>query len=97
MRSRPLRIRRKRPVRRFGRAANVVAALCASVVLLGVLGFGYGPIPALGPALDPGRGAWTSAAGEVLTALTGTALFSPERSGLKLLVTWHSTVANRHG
>ncbi len=34
-----------------------------SVVLLGVLGFGYGTIPALGPALDPGRGAWTSAAG----------------------------------
>ena len=33
------------------------------MVLLGVLGFGYGTIPALGPALDPGRGAWTSAAG----------------------------------
>ena len=28
-----------------------------------MLGFGYGTIPALGPALDPGRGAWTSAAG----------------------------------
>jgi penicillin amidase len=27
------------------------------------MGFGYGAIPALGPALDPGRGAWTSAAG----------------------------------
>jgi len=43
--------------------ANIAAALVASVVLLGVLGFGYGTIPALGPALDPGRGAWTSAAG----------------------------------
>jgi penicillin G amidase len=44
-------------------AANIAAALVVSVVLLGVLGFGYGTIPALGPAFDPGRGAWTSAAG----------------------------------
>jgi penicillin G amidase len=42
---------------------NVVAAFAVSAVLLGVLGFGYGTIPALGPALDPARGAWTSAAG----------------------------------
>jgi penicillin G amidase len=49
--------------RAFGRAANIIAAVCASVVLLGVLGFGYRTIPALGPALDPGRGVWTSAAG----------------------------------
>ena len=56
----PRRLRRRR---RLGRAANIVAALVVSVVLLGVLGFGYGTIPALGPALDPGRGAWTSAAG----------------------------------
>ncbi len=56
----PRRLRRRR---RLGRAANFVAALVVSVVLLGVLGFGYGTIPALGPALDPGRGAWTSAAG----------------------------------
>jgi penicillin amidase len=34
-----------------------------SALLIGVLGFGYGAIPALGPALDPGRGAWTSASG----------------------------------
>jgi penicillin amidase len=34
-----------------------------SALLLGILGFGYGEIPALGPALDPGRGAWTSASG----------------------------------
>ena len=52
-----------RPRRRYGRAINLLAALVVSVVLLGVLGFGYGTIPALGPALDPGRGAWTSAAG----------------------------------
>src|ERR1700689_5786461 len=53
----------KRPHRRYRRAINLLAALVVSVVLLGVLGFGYGTIPALGPALDPGRGAWTSAAG----------------------------------
>ena len=55
--------RRRRRRRRLGRAANIAAALVVSVVLIGVLGFGYGTIPALGPALDPGRGAWTSAAG----------------------------------
>ena len=32
------------------------------MVLLGVLSFGYSTIPALCPALDPGCGAWTSAA-----------------------------------
>jgi penicillin G amidase len=66
MRAHEPRIRRGRAGRRIrgtGRAINIVAALCVSVVLLGVLGFGYGTIPALGPALDPGRGAWTSAAG----------------------------------
>jgi penicillin G amidase len=47
-------------VRRIGSA---VAAIIVSAGLLGVLGFGYGTIPALGPALDPGRGAWTSASG----------------------------------
>ncbi len=41
----------------------MIAAAGVSAVLLGVLGFGYGTIPALGPALDPARGAWTSAAG----------------------------------
>src|ERR1700728_2905024 len=63
MRARQLRIGRSRRGRRIGRAVNIVVALVVSVVLLGVLGFGYGTIPALGPALDPGRGAWTSAAG----------------------------------
>src|SRR5580693_1800128 len=58
-----MRIRRRRPGRRIARVVNIVAALGVSVVFLGVLGFGYGTIPALGPALDPGRGAWTSAAG----------------------------------
>ena len=42
---------------------SLVGAVVVSALLLGVLGFGYGTIPALGPALDPGRGAWTSASG----------------------------------
>jgi penicillin amidase len=54
-------------VRRGGgrarRVVNLVGALVVSALLIGVLGFGYGSIPALGPALDPGHGAWTSAAG----------------------------------
>ena len=45
------------------RVVSLVAAVVMSALLLGVLGFGYGAIPALGPALDPGRGAWTSASG----------------------------------
>ena len=50
------------PGLRVRRAAHP-AALCASAVVLGVLGAGYGPLPALGRALDPGQGVWTSAAG----------------------------------
>jgi penicillin G amidase len=42
---------------------SLVGAVVVSALLLGVLGFGYGTIPALGPALDPGRGVWTSASG----------------------------------
>ncbi len=45
------------------RVVNAVAAVVVSAALLGVLGFGFGTIPALGPALDPARGAWTSASG----------------------------------
>ena len=42
---------------------RVAIPLLACAVLLGVLAFGYGTVPALGPALDPGRGVWTSASG----------------------------------
>jgi len=49
--------------RRAGRLLSAVGAIVVSALLLGILGFGYGTIPALGPALDPGRGAWTSAYG----------------------------------
>lgn len=49
--------------RRSRSVVNAFAAVAVSAVLLGVLGFGFGTIPALGPALDPSRGAWTSAPG----------------------------------
>lgn len=62
MRAHGLRIGRRRSRHRVARIVNIAAAACACVLLLGVLGFGYGTIPALGPALDPGRGVWTSAA-----------------------------------
>ena len=52
---------RRRP--RAWRVVSLVGAVVVSALVLGVLGFGYGAIPALGPALDPGRGAWTSASG----------------------------------
>jgi penicillin G amidase len=46
---------------RARRVVNLVGAVVVSALLIGVLGFGFGAVPALGPALDPGRGAWTSA------------------------------------
>jgi len=46
-----------------GRAIHGVIALCASAAVLALLAYGYGPVPALGRALDPGHGAWTAAAG----------------------------------
>src|SRR5215469_6347571 len=47
----------------MGRVFNVLAALLVSAAVLALFAFGYGPVPALGRALDPGHGAWTSAAG----------------------------------
>ncbi len=55
--------RRSRLVRRI---VNLVLALAVSTALLVLLGAGYHVIPALGPALDPGRGAWASAADAAL-------------------------------
>jgi penicillin amidase len=46
-----------------GRALHALIALCASGALLALLASGYGPVPALGRALDPGHGAWASADG----------------------------------
>jgi hypothetical protein len=51
------------PVRRI---IYVAIALCVSAVVLGVLAFGCGHVPALGPALVPGHGVWpASVAGAV--------------------------------
>ena len=65
--------------RRAGRLISAIGAVAVSAALLGLMGFGYGTIPALGPALDPGRGAWTSAAGG--TAVTSQALHVPGLAG----------------
>src|SRR5215469_9834099 len=58
------------PERRLGvlaaRVGHAVIALCVSAAVLGLLASGYGPVPALGRALDPGHGAWTSAQGGML-------------------------------
>jgi penicillin amidase len=56
-------LERWRRTKRVRRVVSAVGAVIVSAALLGVMGFGYGTIPALGPALDPGRGAWTSAGG----------------------------------
>ena len=45
------------------RVLRVAIPLLACAALLGVLASGYGTVPALGLALDPGRGVWTSASG----------------------------------
>jgi penicillin amidase len=64
-----MRIVRRRPSRRpnrrhgAGRVINVVCALAVSGLLLFVLAAGFGTVPPLGAALDPGNGAWTSASG----------------------------------
>ncbi|HEV3288161.1 MAG TPA: penicillin acylase family protein [Streptosporangiaceae bacterium] len=55
-------IRERRPGRSIGHGVNLVAALCVSAAVLALMAFGYGPVPALGPALVPGHGAWASAA-----------------------------------
>ena len=51
----------QRPALLAGRVIHGVIALCVSAAVLGLLAFGYGPVPALGRALDPGHGAWASA------------------------------------
>jgi penicillin G amidase len=45
-----------------GRGLHALVALAAAAAVLWVLAFGYGPVPALGRALDPGHGAWAAAA-----------------------------------
>ncbi len=68
--------------RRLLQYGNGVVALAASCSLLGLLGAGLGAVPALGPALVPGHGAWTSAAGgklPVSQTLTLAGLSGPVR------------------
>ena len=52
-----------RRLRELCYVGNAVAALAVSACLLAVLGVGLGGFPAVGRALVPGRGAWTSAVG----------------------------------
>ncbi len=60
------------PERRRSRLAwrviHAAAAVSAAAAVLSLLAFGFGTLPALGPALVPGHGAWTSAAGGKLPA-----------------------------
>ena len=55
-------LQRRRPAIAW-RVLRVAIPLVACAALLGVLAAGYATVPALGPALDPGRGVWTSASG----------------------------------
>lgn len=57
---------------RARRHANAALALIVAAAVLFALGAGFGPIPALGQALVPGRGIWSSADAD-LTAATKTA------------------------
>lgn len=76
-----------RLVRQFG---NVIAATCAVLAVIFVCAAGYGGVPALGRVLDPGHGAWTSAAGGKLPAsrtlrlpgIAGGATVSFDRNGI---------------
>ena len=54
---------KRRRARTAGRAVHAVLALGLSGLLMWVLAAGAGPVPALGPVLDPGHGVWGSAPG----------------------------------
>ncbi len=76
-----------RLVRQVG---NVIAATCAALAVLVLCGAGFGGLPALGRVLDPGHGAWTSAAGGQLpqsqtlrlAGIAGGATVSFDRNGI---------------
>jgi penicillin G amidase len=69
---------------------NVVVATCAALAVLALCAAGFGRVPALGRVLDPGHGAWTSAAGGQLPAsetlrlsgLTGGAIVTFDSHGI---------------
>ncbi len=53
----------RRRWRQVRRVSNVLLAACVAAAVLLLCAAGYAVLPALGPTLDPGRGAWASAAG----------------------------------
>jgi len=70
----------RRRWRRIWQIGNVVVAALAAAAVLAVCAVGHAALPALGPVLDPGRGAWASAAGgqlPVSQALTLPGLTEP--------------------
>ena len=78
---------RWRLIRQIG---NGAAATCAAAVILVLCAAGHAGIPALGRVLDPGHGAWSSAAGGqlprtrvmTLPGLRGTTLVSLDAQGI---------------
>jgi hypothetical protein len=58
----------ERRARKIFHAGNRAVALAVSACLLTLLGLGIGGIPALGPALVPGHGAWRSPSARGLSA-----------------------------
>jgi penicillin amidase len=79
-----------RRVRQALQIGNGLAAVTASACLLGLFGTGFAAVPAIGRALVPGHGAWTSAAGAqlpvshslTLAGLTGPAQVAFTKQGL---------------
>jgi hypothetical protein len=79
----------ERRARAIFHAGNRLVALAVSACLLALLGFGIGRVPALGPALVPGHGAWRSAADVTLPVrqtLRLAGLVSPQPVGGDLRV-----------
>jgi len=72
------------------RAGNGAAAACATAAVLVACAAGYHGLPALGPVLDPGSGAWASASGGLtpksqvlqVPGLTGAAAISFDPHGI---------------
>lgn len=67
---RPKRPERPKHPRRFRRRLHAGASLIVTALLLFVLAVGYGPVPALGSALEPGGGVWNSGGNDVASSKT---------------------------
>src|SRR4029077_14642245 len=85
----------RRPVRSF---INLAAALVVSAAVLYVAFFPSGPLPALGPALNPTTGAWTMAADAQVTdrKLSLSGLEQPVRVVFESSGTAHVTPQTDH-